>query len=105
MAPCSAADHPLGKQLQIYGQIAQIELGIDSSADPFNVPPSGRVWIAVNTDVDCQIEAFVADQEWQSWSTAQQDLISIGTLVELGGHIRTAGGQLVLEVDQPPDLH
>jgi hypothetical protein len=103
--PCNAANQPLGKQLEVYGQIVQIESNNGHRGDVSDQTLSGEVRIALNTAANCQIDAVVANQEWQSWSRAQQEMIALGTLVEIGGHIRAADGRVVLEVNQPPNLH
>ena len=84
--PCSATYQPLGKQLDVYGQIVQIESSHGNRDVMGDQTPSGRVRIALNTGANCQIDAVVANQEWQSWSRAQQEMIALGTLVEMGGH-------------------
>jgi hypothetical protein len=105
VTPCSTEDQSVGKQLEIYGQIVQIELGEEAAPDSANHSSTGNVRIALHTGADCQIEALVDHQEWQSWSSTQQELLTIGSLVEIGGHISAADGHVVLQVDQPPDLH
>lgn len=104
-APCSTANQAPGKQLEVYGQIIQIELEDSVPAEPENRAHTGEVYIALNTEVDCLINAVVDDQEWQSWSHAQQELITLGTSVEIQGQIGSSNGQVVLEVNRPPLLH
>lgn len=104
-ASCGALIQPVGKIVDIYGQIVQIEIDDATSTTNSNDSPSGSVHIALNTGSNCRIDAWVVSQEWQSWSMAQRQLITIGTLIEISGHIATSDGRPMLQVDSPPMLH